>query len=492
MKQIDIKKLQELADKKMLSTEIAEVFEVSKDTIKTCAKKHGINLYTIKDRLNDMRADIIEKYKAGKTINELREFYSYEFIKKTIDATDLKWRDASVRGRERRLSNEEVLSRLPKEQKYEVLGFENGKYIIKGEDGKVRHKPASRLHQKDSEMTFEKLNQIAISKGIFIIPETYVGYRLPVTVKCSEGHLRTYEQARSIVQNFFVGCNHCKIQGTSNEQIEVENWIKSVFPEATSLRLPKVDSSTPGPCQEIDIYLPSKKFGIEYCGVHWHSDKCKDKDYHLKKRELAEANGIELFHLYSDEWAEKRSIVESMIMSRLGKSNHKIGARKLVIKEVSQDESCLFLDQNHLMGASRATRAIGLFSGEELLTLLTYKIYKNGILDISRFCSKLGWQISGGLSKLISFLIKNHNPNQIVSFVDLRYGNGNSLKALGFELESIEIGWKWTCSNKTFNRLRCRANMDKRMLSEREHAEELGLHKIYDAGQAKFVKKINL
>ena len=77
-----------------------------------------------------------------------------------------------------------------------------------------------------------------------------------------------------------------------------------------------------------------------------------------------------------------------------------------------------------------------------------------------------------------------------MSFVDLRYGNGSSLLKAGFELKGITLGWKWTDFKSTYNRLRCRANMDDRKLTEKEHANELGLYKIYDAGQAKFIKEI--
>lgn len=66
--------------------------------------------------------------------------------------------------------------------------------------------------------------------------------------------------------------------------------------------------------------------------------------------------------------------------------------------------------------------------------------------------------------------------------------NGNHLSNYGFKLEKTTLGWKWTNGSRTFNRLSCRANMDSRKMSEREHAEELKLYKIYDAGQAKFVK----
>ena len=82
---------------------------------------------------------------------------------------------------------------------------------------------------------------------------------------------------------------------------------------------------------------------------------------------------------------------------------------------------------------------------------------------------------------------KSNDIEYILSFVDLRYGNGKSLESIGFTRESVSLGWKWTDGCSTYNRLWCRANMDERKLSEREHADELGWYKIYDAGQAKYI-----
>lgn len=118
--------------------------------------------------------------------------------------------------------------------------------------------------------------------------------------------------------------------------------------------------------------------------------------------------------------------------------------------------------------------------------LKSYKKHKQG-LDISRFSCELNTIVIGGLSRLLSFLKKKENPKFIQSFVDLRYGSGDSLLNLGFKLESTTLGWKWTDFYQTYNRLQCFGNMDERMLSEREYAKEKGWVKIYDAGQAKFV-----
>jgi hypothetical protein len=64
---------------------------------------------------------------------------------------------------------------------------------------------------------------------------------------------------------------------------------------------------------------------------------------------------------------------------------------------------------------------------------------------------------------------------------------------MGFTKKKEVLSWKWADirSKHTYNRLKCRANMDSRNLSEKEYASELGWVKIYDAGQALFIKQIN-
>lgn len=239
---------------------------------------------------------------------------------------------------------------------------------------------------------------------------------------------------------------------------------------------------------ELDIYLPSQKIAIEYNGLYWHSITIKEqKAAHLLKRQWCEKKGIRLIQINEDEWLQKRLIVESMLKHILGKSEYNLGARETTRGSVSLQDAEKFLEENHLMGkSSRGCSYWGLYYKDILVSLLAYKAHKNGV-DIARFCNKLNHNIIGGLSKLLAPLEKKYDFIQ--SYVDLRYGNGKSLEKLGFEKESEFLSWKWTDYQNTFNRLYCRANMDDRCLSEREYAEEMKLVRIYDAGQAKYIKK---
>lgn len=268
----------------------------------------------------------------------------------------------------------------------------------------------------------------------------------------------------------------------SKGELSLRNWVESLGIKVEANRR---DLITP---LEIDIYCPEYKIGIEYHGLYWHSVAQKPKKYHLEKRKLAEKAGIRLFQIHEDEWFEKESIVKSILSHAFGKTETKIYARNTEIKPVKKAQALQFMADNHLMGASGGGfKAVGLFKGTTLVSLLTYK--KDGLGGkIDRFCSLLGSQVVGGFSKLIKYIEKTENYHHITSFVDLRYGNGLSYEKQGFTKVSETLGWKWTDGISTHNRRVVRANMDERQLTEAEYAEEAGFWKIYDSGQRKYVK----
>ena len=278
-------------------------------------------------------------------------------------------------------------------------------------------------------------------------------------------------------------CRQC-FQWKSHPEQEMRDFIIGLV--GSDKVKPNVKNLVAG-VNEIDIYLPDHKLAIEHNGLYWHS--LGDQKRHRVKRELLEKSGITCIQINGDEWAYKRPIVESMLKSRLGISEKPIYARELEVFFPSPSEANSFVEENHLMGPFKAARALGLKTKEgELVCLLSYR--KSGEeIEIARMCSKLGYHIAGGVSKLIAN-IPLEGAKRIVSYVDLRYATGHSLIRLGFKLSSISLGWKWTDGKHTYNRLACRANMDDRKLTEKEQAEEFKWTRIYDAGQALFVKDL--
>lgn len=226
---------------------------------------------------------------------------------------------------------------------------------------------------------------------------------------------------------------------------------------------------------------------INVDGLYWHSELQVPNKYHFDMRQQYERHDLRILQFREDEVNEKLDIIVSMVNNILGK-NTKIFARKTKLHSVTQKQATDFLDKNHMMGSTTA-KHIGLFHKEDLVMLVSYKMFGK-VLKIERMCSKTHINVVGGFSKLLKYLEKMLNPKQIDYWVDLRYGTGNFLKTLGFIHKRDTLGWRWTDGLTTYNRRRIRANMDKDNLKEREYANKLGVIKIYDAGQRLFVKNV--
>lgn len=235
----------------------------------------------------------------------------------------------------------------------------------------------------------------------------------------------------------------------------------------------------------------SENIFVNVDGLYWHSEAQKDKFYHFNLRKDFEESNLRIFQFREDEIRNKSNIIQSIIDNALGKISNKIYARKCIIDSIEQKEADLFLEENHLMGTTNA-KHLGLKFEGNLVCILSFK-QKSNVCKIERFCSLLKTSVIGGFSKLLKYLENNFlysNINEIHNWVDLRYGLGKHLEEKGFKAIKDTLGWKWTDYNKSYNRLRCKANMDERNLSEKEHANELGWERIYDAGQRLYIKNI--
>lgn len=258
--------------------------------------------------------------------------------------------------------------------------------------------------------------------------------------------------------------------------------------------------------KEIDVYLPNNKLGIEFNGLYWHSEVLKDKNYHLNKTEECEKQGIQLLHVFEDEWIYKKEIVKSMIRSKLGIIENKIFARKTEIRELFDNKLVRnFLETNHIQGFVGSKVKIGLFYENQLVTLMTFgkkrlsmgnKVNLEDEYEILRFCNKLNTTVIGGAGKLLNYFIKIYHPKSIISFADRRYSQGKLYEQLGFNIINKTRPNYYYFDNKKklmirFNRFNYRKDVlvsdgFAPQKSEHEIMNERGFLRIYDAGSFKF------
>lgn len=316
-------------------------------------------------------------------------------------------------------------------------------------------------------------------------------------VKCNNDFL---EETNSIIYRCPI-CFPITIEnsGSSYEELEVLNFIKSIYNGSIEHRKKGLLTNSK---QEIDIFLPDLKIGIEFDGIYWHkSDNPNNfRDYN----KLIDANnkGIRLIRIWENEWNEKQNIVKSIIRSILKiKSNNIIMARKCIVKEISNKECKLFCDINHLQGGINSSINLGLFYNNELIQIMSFnksRFSKKYEWEMMRECSKLDTSIIGGKGKLLKFFEKVYKPKSLVSYCNRRYFNGNSYKLLNFKEQKPSKPAFWVISkDRTLkNRLQyTKPNMKKMKdfiynenLSQVENCLNNNCSFMIDCGQLIFTK----
>lgn len=351
---------------------------------------------------------------------------------------------------------------------------------------------ARRKHFENiSSFSPEKFNDF-IENGIFNIKKAMNYYR------CSESTIR-----RNMTKFGILNRTNQTIEESVIEELGLSKFNDLIRNDRT-LIYPK----------EIDILIPSSKFGIEYNGMMWHSDGNSkssklnirgSKNRHVEKTNLVEDQGYQLFHIFECEWKDERhrDIWKSVVNSKIGKSK-RIYARNCLVKEIDSKTCKEFENGNHLQGSGVAKIRIGLYHDSDLVSVMTFsksRYDKKVEYELIRFCNKKDTTVVGGASKLLTFFERKYKPRSIVSFANRRWSQGNVYEKLGFEKIAFTSpnyfyfipGENLLHSRVKFqkHKLKDKLNVYQEELSESENMFLNGYRKIYDCGNIKYVKNYN-
>ena len=296
---------------------------------------------------------------------------------------------------------------------------------------------------------------------------------------------------------------NCSARGELED--EVYQWIKSILPTENII----INDRNIIPPFELDIYIPNRSIAIEFNELYWHGEArtgSRDKSYHLRKTNWCKSKGIHLFHIFEDEWIYKKEIVKSIILSKLGIYAIKIGARKCVIKEVPTHDATVFCNENHIQGFVGSRYKYGLYYNNELISvlLLSTNRFKKNTLEITRFCTKLNYQVQGSFSRLFKFFLSQSIPfTEIYSFADRRYFTGDINTTSGFiikdeskpnyyyfSVKSIRTPLRLSRMSFQKHKLKSKLKMYDPNLTEWELMKLNGYDRIWDCGNYVFVFKI--
>ncbi len=170
--------------------------------------------------------------------------------------------------------------------------------------------------------------------------------------------------------------------------------------------------------------------------------------------------GLVFIHLWEDVWLTRRPVVESRILALLGLSE-RISARLTQVRRIDRPITEAFLSENHTQSFTISKYKYGLFlprryyrvlspqyleqmeyQPDELLVAVATFSHPRTIIragqsyrsvELIRFANLLNTTVVGGLDKLIKAFIREHQPDDIMTYADLDWSEGGSYQRLGFE-----------------------------------------------------------
>ena len=295
-------------------------------------------------------------------------------------------------------------------------------------------------------------------------------------------------------------CNPPNMAGSKMED-ELHEFISSIYDGDIKRNNREIFKGT-SKFSESDIFLPEPKIAFEFNGLYWHSEVYKTKEYHQEKSKYLLSKGIKLYNIWEDDWIYKKDLIKSMISATLNISTKRTYARKCTVLNVAQSDYRKFCTENHIKGYSTASIILGLYSENELLSIMSFSKTRKLIessktkfeYEVIRSCTKKGNIVIGGVSKIISYFRKNIG-NSLVTYCDISFSpdwTTTSYNKSGFSLVKItDPGYYWCIDGKRSNRL----NWTKKKLVEKGYSQDdtvdnimhgMGYYKIWDCGNYKF------
>jgi hypothetical protein len=292
------------------------------------------------------------------------------------------------------------------------------------------------------------------------------------------------------------GCPRCG-RTLSKAEDEIYNFIISIYDKDVVRHSRSIINP-----QEIDIYVPDRKIAFEYNGIYWHSEKFAGRLYHYEKAKACYDKGINLIHIYEDDWRDKKEIIKQKIISLLG-LNSRIPARKCLIRKMGNTKEVReFLSKNHIQGYVPASINLALFFEEKIEALMTFsesRYTDKAEYELIRYCSNSN--VVGGASKLLTYFEREFKPCSIVSYANFDFSNGYLYEKLGFEFSSFsEPSYSYVDYS---NRCALRESREKYQkhklsgilkkfdpnLSEYENMKNNNYYRIYNSGNMVFFKQ---
>lgn len=475
----------------------------------TCLQHFGVEHYMKTDEIkNKIKQTCMEKYGTDSVLkvddvrerikSTIKEKYGVDNVSQSEEIKNKK-KESSLRkyGTEYAFQAKEVKEKI-KETLLERYGVDN---VSKNED--IHQRQTDSIIRKKRKQSYDTLIKNNDYVELLNSEEEYIeDIKQEFTWRCKKcGNIFTTKKDFNFVG--IARCQKCYPKNYFGQEKEIYDFLS----ELIDCRIDRTTRCVIPP-KELDIYIPDKKLAIEFNGLFWHSTQFNaDPNYHLNKTKECEEKGIQLIHIFEDEWENKKDIVKDRLKSTLGIFDKTTYARKCQVKKINNNlEESEFLQNNHIQGPVNSLHCYGLYYDNELISIMSFGHYRNSMgrkseddeYEIYRCCNKLGYHIPGAASRILYHFINDIKPKKIISYCDRRWSQGKLYKSLGFNLISESVPNYYYVSDRIFAR-ESRIKYQKSKLSsllenydpnltEEENMKNNNYYKIYDCGSYLFTK----
>lgn len=397
----------------------------------------------------------MDKYKAcsPKCANALTAQAKIKYTQEDIDKV--------IELKKQGITNNEISARTGvKLDKIKRIVKENGLKL--SSDIRIRNARAGQMEQRAanpprisknarSEEALENLKSELMERGYEYV-SGFITKTKPFVIK----HLKCENQrTASRIYTVVKGkCEYCNAKDSESAgEKELRDWFKELGHKGDKYYFNKGKKGS-----EIDVCSTDAKFGVEYCGLYWHSNWGNPKNptnRHKIKLDKAESRGIRLITLFEDEWQTRKEQVKSFIATFLMAGDHSNIFNKSVLKIISKEVSGVFLLKNyHTIDTSSGPNNFGLFCEDELIGVACYSASLS-IFTVDKICLKMGLSIRQGFDHIMQLLIeyaKREGFKKVRYISDSRWTKGDSLSNFGFNLiEEIPPQFEYGSGSKRIN-----------------------------------------
>jgi len=249
-----------------------------------------------------------------------------------------------------------------------------------------------------------------------------------------------------------------------------------------------------------DVYFPEIN-----CAIIFHSLSGTEKNQKALSGPISQA--IKIIQLWEDQWNFHNEKIRSKIRSLLGITK-RIHGRETKLISIDNNRLMEFLEVNHLNVPIKGKYKYGLEKDQELMAVMSFskgrQIDRENVVynsyELLRFCNMLDTTVVGGFSKLLSHFTIIQNPDDVMTYVDCDWSDGQSFLAMGFEYSETIPAFEFWLNTKTGDReyphLVLKKSADQQGMDsfatevEKESfLQKTGYIKVYNSGSYKFILK---